>query len=110
MQFVVFHLSFGSLEAFALFRVYLLYRATEIARVRRLFRLGMSSYLGAVAIWFIDLRYCHFLSVTLPSYGIPNPELHAVWHVLVSFGFYLLVVLVAEERLAALRAGPPLES
>jgi dihydroceramidase len=110
MQFVVFHLSFGSLEAFALFRVYLLYRATEIARVRRLFRLGMSSYLGAVAIWFIDLRYCHFLSVTLPSFGIPNPELHAVWHVLVSFGFYLLVVLVAEERLAALRAGPPLES
>jgi dihydroceramidase len=103
LQFFVFHLSFGSLEAVALFRLYLLYRATEIARVRRLFRLGVSSYLGAVALWFIDLRYCHFLSVTLPSFGIPNPELHAVWHVLVSFGFYLIVVLVAEARLAALR-------
>jgi len=106
LQFFVFHASFGSAEAFALYRVYLLYRASNRPRVRRLFRLGMSSYLGAVGLWFIDLRYCHFLSVTLPSFGIPNPELHAVWHVLVSFGFYLLVVLVAEERLEALRAAP----
>jgi dihydroceramidase len=104
LQFFVFHLSFGSLEAFALFRVYLLYRSTTSARVRRLFRLGMSSYLGAVGLWFTDLEFCGFVSVTLPSFGIPNPELHAVWHVLVSFGFYLLVVLIAEERGAALRS------
>jgi dihydroceramidase len=70
----------------------------------------MSSYLGAVALWFIDLRYCHFLSVTLPSFGIPNPELHAVWHVLVSFGFYLLVALVAEARLAALHSSSAVAS
>jgi dihydroceramidase len=110
VQFFVFHLSFGSLEVLALYRVYLLYRSTESARIRRLFRLGVTSYVGAVGLWFIDLRYCHFLSVTLPSFGIPNPELHAVWHVLVSYGFYLIVVLVAEARLAALRAGPDVAS
>jgi len=103
LQFFVFHLSFGSLEVFALFRVFLLYRASTSARIRRLFWLGMSSYVGAVGLWFIDLRFCDVLSVTLPSFGIPNPELHAVWHVLVSFGFYLLVVMIAEVRLAALR-------
>jgi dihydroceramidase len=104
LQFFVFHVSFGSLEAFALFRVYLLYRASTNARVHRLFRLGMTSYLLAVALWFVDLEFCGFVSVTLPRFGVPNPELHAVWHVLVSFGFYLLVVLIAEERTAALAA------
>ena len=100
LQFYVFHLSFGSLELFALYRVVLLYRASENPRVRRLFWLGMGSYVLAVALWFVDLRYCDFLAVTLPGLGLPNPELHAVWHVLVSFGFYLLVVLIAEVRLA----------
>jgi dihydroceramidase len=104
LQFFVFHVSFGSLEAFALFRVYLLYRASTNPRVHRLFRLGMTSYLVAVLLWFVDLKFCDFVSVTLPRIGIPNPELHAVWHVLVSFGFYLLVVLIAEERTAALDA------
>jgi len=106
LQFFVFHVSFGSLEVFALFRVFLLYRASDSARIRRLFWLGMSSYVGAVGLWFIDLRFCDVLRVTLPSFGIPNPELHAVWHVLVSFGFYLLVVMIAELRLAALAKSP----
>jgi dihydroceramidase len=104
LQFFVFHVSFGSLEVFALFRVALLYRASHSPRIRRLFWLGMSSYVVAVALWFVDLRFCDVMSVTLPSFGVPNPELHAVWHVLVSFGFYLLVVMIAEARLAALRS------
>jgi dihydroceramidase len=103
LQFFAFHLSFGSLEVFALFRVFLLYRASKSPRIRRLFWLGMSSYVVAVALWFVDLRFCDFLSVALPSFGVPNPELHAVWHVLVSFGFYLLVVMISEVRSVALR-------
>ena len=103
-QFWFFQVSFGLIEMFALYRVYLLYRASTSARVRRLFRLGMGSYILAVELWFVDIAFCGFVSRTLPSFGIPNPELHAVWHVLVSFGFYLLVVLVADVRAAALRA------
>jgi dihydroceramidase len=106
VQFFAFHLSFGSLELFALYRVYRLYRASQSASVRRSFRLGLWTYVSAVGLWFIDLRACHFVSVTLPSLGIPNPELHAVWHVLVSFGFYVLVATIAEVRLAALGGGP----
>ena len=105
-QFWFFQMSFGLIEMFALYRVYLLYKASESARVRRLFRFGMGAYVLAVELWFVDIAFCGFVSRTLPSIGIPNPELHAVWHVLVSFGFYLLVVLVAEVRAAALRPSP----
>ena len=103
LQFFAFHLSFGSLECFALYRVYRLYRASQSIPVRRAFRLGLWTYLTAVALWFVDLKACHFVSVTLPSAGLPNPELHAVWHVLVSFGFYVLVATIAKVRLANLR-------
>jgi dihydroceramidase len=64
----------------------------------------MGSYILAVELWFVDIAFCDFVSRMLPSVVIPNPELHAVWHVLVSFGFYLLVVLVADVRAAALHA------
>jgi dihydroceramidase len=104
VQFFAFHLSFGSLEVFALYRVFRLYRTSESPSVRRSFRLGLLTYVAAVALWFVDLKCCHFVGVTLPSLGIPNPELHAVWHVLVSFGFYVLVATIADVRVASLRA------
>jgi len=108
LQFFAFHLSFGSLEAFCLYRTYALFRRTESPLVRKLFGWGMTSYLLAVALWFSDLRYCSFFSVTLPSLGLFNPQFHAVWHVLVSFGFYCLILLIAHERLVHLGQAPEL--
>jgi len=105
LQFYLFHTSFGSLELFALTRVYLIYRRSESPTVHWLFRFGMSSYLLAVALWFVDLKFCAGLSA-LPAYGLPNPQLHAVWHVLVSCGMYLLTVLVAYDRLEVLGQRP----
>lgn len=101
-QFFTFQLSFGSLELFSLLRVYWLQRRSSNPNVRRLFRWGMGAYLLAIVSWFVDVRFCDALSVTLPSLGVPNPQLHAWWHVLVSCGFYLLLLSMALLRAEAL--------
>jgi dihydroceramidase len=104
LQFYAFQLSFGSLELFALYRVYRLYLRSSDQRVRRLYRAGMSAYALGILCWFADLRFCRTLSERLPALGVPNPELHAVWHVLVSCGFYCLLSVIASCRLATLRS------
>lgn len=106
VQFFAFQLSFGALEFFCLARVYRLSQKPENVAVRPFFRLGLAFYLGAIGLWFIDLRFCEVMSVRLPSLGVPNPQLHAWWHVLVSCGFYLLLVVVGYDRLRRRRSGP----
>jgi dihydroceramidase len=101
VEFWVFQLSFGTLELGSLARVFWLQRRLA-APVRRIFRLGMGAYLSAIVLWFIDLKACGFVSQTLPCWGLFNPQLHAVWHVLVSVGFYLLVLVIAADRLDVL--------
>jgi dihydroceramidase len=106
LQFYLFHASFGSMETFSLVGVYLLQRAQGPGPARRLFRAGMASYLVAVLLWFIDLRFCRVLSEELPALGAFNPQLHAVWHVLVSCGFYCLLLVTAYVRLERLGRMP----
>jgi dihydroceramidase len=108
VEFFVFQFGFGALELFCMGRVYLLQRQSPEPEVRRLFSRGMGAYVLGIAVWFVDLKLCDVVSITLPRHGIPNPELHAVWHVLVSYGFYSLLVLVARE--ARRRAPEPAES
>ncbi len=108
VQFWVFQLSFGSLELFSLASVWALQRRSHAPAVRRLFRAGMGAYVLAIVLWFIDVRACDFVSLTLPSKGLPNPQLHAWWHLLVSCGFYLLLLVIAHERLVTLGHGPTL--
>jgi len=106
LQFYLFHASFGSMETFSLFGVYRLQRAQGRGPVRRLFRLGMGAYLVAIVLWFIDLKFCTALSRGLPALGLFNPQLHAVWHVLVSCGFYCLLLVTAHARLERLNRSP----
>jgi len=100
-QFWAFQLSFTPLEFFALYRVYRLQRVSSVPSVRRVFRTGMACYLTAMTLWFVDFRACGFLQ-SLPAYGIPNPQFHAFWHLFVSFGLYLLVIVIAAERVRVL--------
>jgi dihydroceramidase len=109
VQFFMFQISFGALEFFCLARVYLLSRSPENAAVRPLFRLGVVFYLGAILLWFVDLRFCDVVSSRLPALGFPNPQLHAWWHILVSCGFYLLLVVVGYDRLRRRGAGPTVQ-
>jgi len=101
LQFYLFQLSFGSMELFSLVGVYLLQRRAA-APARRLFRLGMASYLVAIVLWAIDIGACPLVSNRLPF----NPQLHAWWHVLVSFGFYALLLVAAHDRLERLGRAP----
>jgi dihydroceramidase len=105
LQFYLFQFSFGSLEFFSLYRCYRLYKKAKRETARRLFRAGMSLYGVAIVLWFIDIRFCGAMRA-LPSFGIPNPQLHAWWHVLVSAGFFLLVLLIAFERAQTLGHDP----
>jgi dihydroceramidase len=106
VQFFGFQISFGALEFFCLGRVYLLSRDPENVAIRPLFRLGVASYLGAICLWFVDLRFCDIMNHRLQALGLPNPQLHAWWHILVSCGFYLLLVVVGYDRLRRRGRGP----
>ncbi len=87
-QFLIFQLGFGSLEVFALGKTYLLQRHAPPA-TRRLYRYGMLAYAIAVIAWFIDIRFCAVIG---------DLKLHALWHVLVSAGFYALLLVIAREE------------
>ena len=97
-QFLAFHVSFGALELFCLGRVSWLALRPENRSVRRWFGLGLAAYVTGIGIWFVDLKAC-------PP-GIPNPQLHAWWHVLVSVGFFLLLGVVSFDRRR--RGGEPI--
>ena len=112
-QFVLFHVSFGSAEMFSLYRIYRIYKARRdgpaAASVRLLFRRGMASYAIGIAVWQFDLNNCWAVQVWWPAVsGLPNPQLHAWWHVFVSLGFYHLIALAALDRLLVLGRAPRL--
>jgi len=104
-QFLAFHASFGALELFCLARVSWLALRPENRAVRGRFVLGLLAYATGIVVWFVDLEACPWLSGTLPAHGLPNPQLHAWWHVLVSVGFFLLLGVVSFDRLR--RTGGP---
>ncbi len=87
VQFYVFQVGFGALEVFALAKTYLVQRGAP-SPVRKLYRYGMLSYAVAVTAWFVDIRFCG---------AIGDWKLHAVWHVLVSAGFYALLLVIARS-------------
>jgi dihydroceramidase len=97
LQFYLFQGSFGSLEVFSLYQVFQIHRKSTNPNLHRLFRIGISAYATAIVLWFADIRFCAALS-SLPRFGLPNPQLHAVWHVLVSIGFYALLMVIAKDR------------
>ena len=125
LQFVLFHLSFGSAEFYSLYRVYCIYCRHQMDKyacdnaggsnlalarlakiesdVGRLFSRGMLSYVIGLAVWITDLKGCWLLQEWWPSVsGMPNPQLHAWWHIFVSLGFYYLITLTAYDRLLTL--------
>ncbi|MDX2052893.1 MAG: ceramidase [Polyangiaceae bacterium] len=98
IQFYLFHASFGSLELFALVSCIRIGLRQSSQALRRVFHIGIGSYVLGIVLWFIDLKYCSLVSFMLPGLGLVNPQLHAVWHVLVALGFYHLLVLLMFDR------------
>src|SRR5690606_27012868 len=110
LQFWSFQITFAILEFFALYRTYRLYRRSDSPAVKRLFRVGIGLYAAALTLWFVDLNFCAPLVAAFASLGLPNPQFHAWWHILVSAGFYALILVIAHERLRVLGQMPVLRS
>jgi dihydroceramidase len=108
LQFWFFQITFAALEFYALYRTYCLHRSSNSKALRRLYRWGMSLYAAAIFVWFIDLNFCASLVAGFAGLGLPNLELHAWWHLLVSAGFYALILVIGHERLRTLGATPHL--
>src|SRR5437016_13308968 len=61
--------------------------------IKTLFEKAITFYVTGIIVWMIDLHFCHHINGKENSILPFNPQLHAVWHVLASFGSYLFVVL-----------------
>ncbi|CAG8575241.1 2585_t:CDS:2 [Acaulospora colombiana] len=72
--------------------------------VRRLWMSGTLVFLIGYIGWHVDLHLCSHMS-SLP-YNMPNPQLHAWWHLTASYGSYLICVLIMHERSMILGKGP----
>ena len=96
-QFLAFHVSFGALEVFCLARVTWIALRPANRPVRAWFTVGLAAYATGIAVWFVDLEACPRVS---------GMQLHAVWHVLVSIGFFLLLGVVSFDRLRRRGEGP----
>jgi dihydroceramidase len=109
LQFTLFLIIFSALEFFGLFRTWVIFRRSRDPIVRRLFGAGIALYGAAELCWMADFRGCAFLGGFLPAHGLPNPQLHAWWHVLVSGGLYTLTLMIAYQRLQVLGAHPTVD-
>lgn len=100
---MLFHTSFGTLEFFSLYRVYCLWQQVPPgSEVARLYRRGFGCYGIGLVCWGSDLLFCETMRSALPA----NPQLHAWWHVFVSGGLYILLILVAHNRCTMLGQRP----
>lgn len=104
-----FQVSFTLLEFLGLYLTYRIYRASKAPDQRRVFRVGMALYAVAIVAWFLDFRYCEQLVAALNRVGLPNLQLHALWHLLVAGGLYCLILVIAYQRLQVLGREPYVE-
>jgi dihydroceramidase len=104
-----FQVTFTLLEFLGLYLTYRIYRTSRAPDQRRTFRVGMTLYFGAVTAWFFDFRYCDELVAAYTRLGLPNLQLHALWHLLVAGGLYALILVIAYQRLLLLGRAPYVE-
>ncbi|KAI9498028.1 alkaline phytoceramidase family protein [Zychaea mexicana] len=87
-QFFMFQSSFGCVMWGCLWFVRKMYRATQNQEIVRLFHRGAQFLALALGVWLFDKNLCFVYQ----KYNLYNPQLHAWWHVLVSFLFLCFVM------------------
>ena len=96
----------------AIINIYLMWRQSVLAAAssdrcgaaKRLSRAQSIFLLSAFALWNVDQHFCLALH-TMP-HGLPNPQFHAWWHVLVSIGAHCGIVSMQFLRAEQLRRAP----
>jgi dihydroceramidase len=123
LQFVLFHASFNSSHSYALWHMYKIWRGHQgggmspraehaakapqasASPILTLFYIGVVIYGCAFICWILDFFGCPLWNPLSTHAVVPfNPQFHAWWHVLVSVGLYMMVLLVL-VRQAELRGG-----
>ncbi|KAI8393789.1 ceramidase [Radiomyces spectabilis] len=91
-QFYMFQTSFGVVMWSCFWFVWKSYRQVQKSEVRRLFHTGTYYLIAAIGVWLFDSNLCFIY-----DYGVPNFQLHAWWHVLMSISLHYFFVACGHE-------------
>ncbi|KAI8912642.1 alkaline phytoceramidase family protein [Gorgonomyces haynaldii] len=106
-QFLLFHLSFGTAQTYALYQMVQIYRRRKRRNAKDnavwIFERGLLCYFAAFGCWLTDMLLCEYVNPGYPEAMLPlNPQFHAWWHILISMGLYNLALLTLYERVETL--------
>ncbi|CAO0790035.1 unnamed protein product [Mucor circinelloides] len=90
-QFFMFQTSFGLVMWTDLYFVYQLYKNVKNEQVTRLFHQGCKFLALALGVWLFDSNFCFVYD------HVPNPQLHAWWHVLMCTSLHYFFVACGHE-------------
>ena len=104
LQFVLFHVSFGTAEFFSIYQMICVYRAQRGYhgnQAKLLFQRGLFLYMFAFVFWLSDMVGCEYVNpwYTATSILPINPQFHAWWHIVVSLGLYSLAIYTLYHRM-----------
>lgn len=103
LQFVMFHVSFGTAEFFSIYQMFLIYRSQRGyhgSLAKTVFERGLFLYMFAFVFWLSDMLGCELVNPWYKSAILPiNPQFHAWWHIVVSLGLYSLAIYTLYHRM-----------
>ncbi|KAH8554796.1 ceramidase [Umbelopsis sp. PMI_123] len=85
-QFYTFQASFGLMMWACFYLVWKMYIRTTDQSVRGLYKQGATLLIAAISVWLFDSNLCFVYQY------LPNPQLHAFWHVLMSTSLHYFYV------------------
>ncbi|CAJ0630790.1 4861_t:CDS:2 [Entrophospora sp. SA101] len=95
----VFQVSFAIMAGFFYIYISLLMVRPKLystKHIKTLWITGSLVFLIGYIGWNVDMHFCSWMN-QLP-FSLPNPQLHAWWHLTASYGSYVMCVLVAYDR------------
>lgn len=127
LQFLCFHFAFASMELFWLISTIRAWLTERDPALRQMLKRGAMLWVAGVACWITDYMGCEWLWEGVESarvrylttrvewwpvyvvgsgqwhwieadIGVPNPQLHAWWHIFASSGLYLMTLAAAMMR------------
>ncbi|KAI8058649.1 alkaline phytoceramidase family protein [Gilbertella persicaria] len=90
-QFYMFQSSFGIVMWTDLYFVYKIYYHTQLAHIKQLFHQGVYLLVLAISVWLFDANLCFVYAY------LPNPQLHAWWHLLMCSSLHYFFVACGHE-------------
>lgn len=90
LQFTLFHINNTIISTLVIILFYILSRVKNISRDKDLFKKSIIFFGFALSCWSFDLFLCHYTTYF-------QIQLHAMWHVFSSIGFFYLIKILEES-------------